>query len=1263
MIPPEVHLARLKIHKETKGMSEEGTMANNKVEKINTEEITKEIKQCASQSANEEELKIKVEYLLRTRVLDSWQIPWASYEHRTLVSGVRKDALYGTVIIEYKAPCKLSDKNQFENFKAKVKQYIAEEARDERFYNRYFGVLLDGEKIAFIRFRKGEWEEPEKPLDINRYTILRLLEAIRGLTRKPVDAEFLLQDFGPKSTISKACIISLYQALRKSKSPRTKMLFEDWRTVFSQICAYSTEKLKGLIKYYEIEEESPDVEKILFSVHTYYTLLMKLLTSEIVTLFADSVIGSYLKKVEEAYYRGSHEMRQELGELEEGGLFYTLGIKNFLEADYFAWYLDDWNDEIAHSISEIVKKLMDYEPATVELNPERVKDLFKRLYQNLVPRDVRHKLGEYFTPDWLADLLLDEIEYDGDPEKSVLDPACGSGTFLVLAIKKIKDYAEKHFLDKRDILKKIIERIKGIDLNPLAVLAAKANYLIALSDMLRYRPKEGIEIPVYLADSIFVGRKEAGQSELEVQRRIVFDKSAQKEWEAYITTNEGQFWMPMEVIDKGRLSSVLDLINGCIRNKYSENEFEKRLKNTFHFRPYAYGALKRLYKKLIGLERYNKNKIWTRLLKNRFAPLFIGKFDFVVGNPPWINWENLPEYHRNQTKPLWDYYGLLEKTKGKGLGKVKRDLAMLFVARCFDRYVKENGILSFLVPWTLFKTQAGAGFRKLLSKGFTHRWGKTKEVPIETIKVHDLVQLYPFEGAVNRTALIAIKKGETKFPIPCQMWSNPRKENIPMEEELENVRKRTKQNEMILTPIVEKDTMAPWMIISEKAYKAVKKVIGESEYEAYEGVNTALNGVYWLEILRKHPDGLLVKNTQLAGYKKKVKEVTEILEPDLIYPLIRGEDVKKWHGEPSRYILVPHNPSTGKAIDESAIKINYPKTYKFLFGLKEELANRSIHKLWGKNSPFYAVYDIGNYTFAPYKVMWKRIAGGITGKAVSFASCVITTVKDKFFEVEKPVIPNDSLILIPLNSKDEAFYICSVLNSSPVLFAIASYTYELRMETHITKYINIPRFKSQKPLCSEISQLSMQAHELAKEGKTEEIKEIEEQIDQKVAELYGITDEELAEIKKCLQLLKEGEVETEEETEEEVIPEAPKGIGITVNPLLIYEDIAEQITLEIQNNFDDTVEEISVEILLTGNKIAKQSLNRLKFKSKSLLNFILPPLKGGEYKLKMNLTYKLNEEKQVMQVEKNLFVQREKAKESPGSGWDESFERFLEEEK
>jgi len=335
---------------------------------VDTNQLAEEIRKHASESRNEEALKIRVETSLDP-IRKKWGIECASYEHRNKISGGRQDALYGTVIIEYKAPGKLDNPSEFIRAKEQVKKYITEETTDPA---RYFGVLLDGYKISFVRFRKNQWEEQTQPLEVNAQTVLRMLEAIRGLRRKPVDAEELLLDFGPKSETCREIIVTLYEELLRSKTDRTKMLFDDWKRVFSQVCAYSPEKLVDLIGYYGLKgQKDIDVEKLLFAAHTYYTLLMKLLTSEIVTLFADSLLGSYLKILEDAYYKSKDEMLSELKELEEGGIFATVGIKNFLEADYFAWYLDEWNEKIATSIFKIINKLLDYEPATVELNPEK----------------------------------------------------------------------------------------------------------------------------------------------------------------------------------------------------------------------------------------------------------------------------------------------------------------------------------------------------------------------------------------------------------------------------------------------------------------------------------------------------------------------------------------------------------------------------------------------------------------------------------------------------------------------------------------------------------------------------------------------------------------------------------------------------------------------------------------------------------------------------------------------------------------------------
>jgi len=486
---------------------------------------------------------------------------------------------------------------------------------------------------------------------------------------------------------------------------------------------------------------------------------------------------------------------------------------------------------------------------------------------------------------------------------------------------------------------------------------------------------------------------------------------------------------------------------------------------------------------------------------------------------------------------------------------------MLFLARCFDLYLKSGGKHAFLMPFTVFKTQAGAGFRRFLAT-------KTK-----IHVVHDLVTTYPFEGAVNRTSAIVIEKicelkdiGDfTKCPDSAKLVEENGKikhviwvseKPVPTDMPLEEVLEITKRHQAVMAPLVEKDPSSPWMQVTEKVLQHVRKLVGESQYEAHAGVNTGLNQVYYVKIKEKLSDGkLVIINPPEPGQKKKVKQVEEVVEPDLVYPLIRGRDVKRWYvGFRDRYIIVPHDPKTGKPLQELVVKTEYPHTYRYFSIFSEELMNRSIHKLWGKGNPFYAVYDIGSYTFAPYKVVWKRIAGAITGKAVSFECAVVEPMHIKLPNGEavsglKPVVPDDSTILLGFDKPDEAYYVCGVLNSSIARAIIASYTYELRQETHILEYVNVPRYDPKNPVHKQISQLSRRAHELAKciyaevkpdycgefRNPKEELAQVEEQIDRLVAELYGMPEDALQDIRRLLAILKAEEAPEGGEVEEEVL--------------------------------------------------------------------------------------------------------------------------------
>ncbi len=685
---------------------------------VDVDKVLTDLKIAAVKAANEEEFKINAERILYNEVLEKFDLQPGHYEY-TFVSGGRADALYGHLIIEYEAPGRLSTKSGIMKAKEQVINYIKKEAEIEARYASFLGVILC-DKIAFVRYdiKSKDWAL-RGPYDLNRETVLRLIEAIRGLRRKKLVVDELLRDFGPTSEVARKTVKILYNRLLASKKPKVEALFNDWKKLFSQVCAYSPEKIKGLEGEYGLGDIA-DYEGLLFSIHTYYAFLMKLLGAEIAYLYgAGKFLKSYVAELEDAHMRGLDSLRRAFEELEDGGVFKKLlNITNFVEGDYFSWYLEELNEEVAEVLCEVAKKLADYEPATPVLEPEYARDILKRLYQNLVPRKIRHDLGEYYTPDWLADLVLNEagltleefervVKEKGDAlaplSLRVLDPACGSGTFLILAVNRFKEYAEEHYL--KDVLADyLLKNVVGFDLNPLAVLTARTNYLLTVADLLSYA-KGPIEMPVYLADSLLVETRQTltGVSYL-------------------ITHYVGEFELPKSIIDKGLLNRVLDAIDRYVRLRYKAQDFKQVVLKEFDLDQNELKLLGDLYAKFLRLEEEGKNHVWTSIIKNAFAPLTVvssnGRFDHVVGNPPWINWENLPEDYREKSKKIWDWYGLLEKTKGMGLGKVKRDMAMLFLARCLDRYVKDSGKLTFLIPFTAFKTQAGAGFRKFLARGY-----------------------------------------------------------------------------------------------------------------------------------------------------------------------------------------------------------------------------------------------------------------------------------------------------------------------------------------------------------------------------------------------------------------------------------------------------------------------------------------------------------------------------------------------------------------
>ena len=1067
------------------------------------------LKKAAASASKEEEIRIAAER--RLALIEHEAGIKLSGKHEFTIGTGRADSVYDCVIIEYKNPAsadKLSTRNS-----ALGNQKVVEQLK-KRFYdmrtelgrplNTMFGVGCDGNYFIFVRFRDDKWEIQDA-VEVNPHSAERFLWALFNLGQrgKAFSPEYLAGDFGADAKLAQDGIRALYDTICTTDNPKAQTFFQQWKILFGEVCGYDvntpSDKMEKLGESYGVYGPLRPAE-LLFALHTYYALFMKFLASEIVTFFHK--LPTPLQKIIQA--GTSNKLKREMEDLEAGSIFRHLNITNFLEGDLFAWYTTAWCDSIEQLIRDMGAKLDGYNPGTLSEDPAGSRDLLKKLYQQLFPQTVRHDLGEYYTPDWLTEHVFDKLEYTGDPEKRLLDPACGSGTFLVTAINRIRkwydDNRERCPYNESELCQKVLQNIIGFDLNPLAVMAARTNYLIAIRDLVGH--VGSIEIPVYLCDSIMTPSE---YSELLAGERLGDVQELQ--------TSAARFLVPTEVATShDYLAKYVEQLEFCIRNGYSSEEFIERCRD--EALPVTIENLHTdLYNTLVKLDNENKNGVWARIIKNSFAPLFIDPVDYIAGNPPWVNWESLPTDYRNSMAPLWQQYDLFRHKGIKArLGGAKDDLSVLMTYVAHDTYLKEKGRLGFVITQTVFKTKGGGeGFRS-----FTYQKGD-KNIYLKVLAVDDMSNLQPFEGATNRTAVFLCEKTVESFdyPVPYILWQKIKKGRIDQDAPLAEVRTETLQRELGAIPVDKTDLTSPWLTMPEATLSGIRKVIGQSDYKARAGVTTWLNGVYWIRVLDHLPNGeLLIENLHDVG-KKKVERVQVSIEPDLVHPLLRGRDVKRWQAAPSTALILANQTDKLAGIPEVEMRRHYPKTYAYFKRFEEQLRQRSGYRRYFKpTDPFWSMYNTGPYTLAPWKVMWPEV-----GHEVQAGVC--NPMLGEFARLDKTPVPDHTVIAISCErGKSEAYFLAAGLNSSPSR-AIGLGYITLHPSPHVLAYIAVPRFDPKNTLHIDLAQLSECCHDAKANGDESTITALESEIDKASAPLWDITDDELKAIQDALKDMKQ----------------------------------------------------------------------------------------------------------------------------------------------
>ena len=159
-----------------------------------------------------------------------------------------------------------------------------------------------------------------------------------------------------------------------------------------------------------------------------------------------------------------------------------------------------------------------------------------------------------------------------------------------------------------------------------------------------------------------------------------------------------------------------------------------------------------------------------------------------------------------------------------------------------------------------------------------------------------------------------------------------------------------------------------------------------------------------------------------------------------------------------------YNSETGKPLPDEEVASSFPNAFKY-FHIREYeklLKRRGIYTKLLIGSPFFACYDIGHYSFAEHKVVWKALASGM--QAVVIGS-----------HEGKVIVPDHNAMMITTNGLDEAHYLCSILNSSLATDFVTSYI-EWFYSTHILQYFRIPKWDAKSKEHRNLAELSKEAH-------------------------------------------------------------------------------------------------------------------------------------------------------------------------------------------
>ena len=414
------------------------------------------------------------------------------------------------------------------------------------------------------------------------------------------------------------------------------------------------------------------------------------------------------------------------------------GLQGVVESDFFAWPTEVGGLPLLRTLARRIARF-DWQKAP--------NDVAAILYETVIPPDERRQLGEYYTPGWLARAIVREVVTD-PLDQYVLDPACGSGTFVAEAVNHFIEAANETSLDPKEVLEWLRFSVAGIDVHPVAVHLARAAWVLAAQPAIQAAVEDGfaanVTVPVYLGDALqlrfrtgdmFAEHNVTVQVEDEENTELVFPVSLVERAETF----DALMSDIAEAIERGDDPNLaLD------DHQITESREQQTLRETI-------SAMERLHAE-------GRNHIWAYYTRNLVRPVAMSrrKVDAIVGNPPWLIYRNTASTLRTELeRQSKDLYGIWVGGKHAN----HQDISSLFFARCVDLYLKDGGVIGMVMPHSALQTgqhtkwREGAWQTKPVGRGRNRTPGRVLSVEFDYKMSWDLEGLQP----------------NTFFPVPASV--------------------------------------------------------------------------------------------------------------------------------------------------------------------------------------------------------------------------------------------------------------------------------------------------------------------------------------------------------------------------------------------------------------------------------------------------------------------------------------------------------------